>query len=347
MIDYYLPAGDWPVYALVFTATAAVVLLLLSAFTMFGGDDGLSEEPAPRVFGPFTPIVAGLLPTTAAGRDAIRKSLMRAGHYEPVALVNFQAIRSVITYLPLLTGEVAAVFSDGPISVALFLVGLGAGALGFLVPRIVLALKADRRTELIRRGLPMLMDTMGLTLSTGASLPAALASSGEAIRRGHPELAHEVRVVSAHAPMRSLSHALGQWKDRQPVPELGSFVFLLGQADRLGTDITKGLWELSASLQVNARQRAEASANKANFYMVFPTVSCLLIAAGIMLAGPGVVQLVESNRQVEGILQQAEEQEKILRAENEKRNREMQDAVDQQPGGGMRGVPAGGSAQPK
>jgi tight adherence protein C len=154
---------------------------------------------------------------------------------------------------------------------------------------------------------------MGLTLSTGASLRAAFASSGQAIRRGHKELSREVSVVSAHAPMRSLSHALEQWKDRQPIPELGSFVFLLSQADRFGTDITRGLWELSGSLQTNARQRAEAAANKANFYMIFPTVLCLLIAAGLVLAGPGIVQMVDSNRQVEQILREAKDQERLIK----------------------------------
>ena len=51
-----------------------------------------------------------------------------------------------------------------------------------------------------------------------------------------------------------------RWRRRQPIPELGSLVFLLSQAVRLGSDITRGLWELSASLQVTARQRAEAAA---------------------------------------------------------------------------------------
>jgi len=58
-------------------------------------------------------------------------------------------------------------------------------------------------------------------------------------------------------------------------------------------------------LQVNARQRAEAAANRANFFMIFPTVLCLMMAAGLVLAGPGVVQLIESQRQVDKIIQEA------------------------------------------
>lgn len=306
--------NEWPVLALIFTVTAAVAFLLLASLTLFRREDETGTEPTPRVFGPATPVIAGLLPSSESGRDAIQRDLLRAGYFEPVALVNFLAVRSVMTYLPLLAGLIGAAITSGPVSVAFFLTGVVGGLLGWAVPRVILSVQADRRTDEIRRGLPMLMDTLALSLSTGASLPAALASSGEAIRRGYPELAREVRVVTAHARLRSLSHALDKWKDRQPIPELGSLVFLLGQADRHGTDVTRGLWELSSSLQVNARQRAEAAANRANFYMIFPTVLCLMIAAGLILAGPGLVQLMESNKQVEQIVEkQNRENERLIK----------------------------------
>jgi len=303
-------------YALMFTVTAALAFLGLSALTVFQrDDDGASVEPAPRVFGPFTPIIAAFLPTGVDSRIAIQKDLLRAGFFEPVALVNFLAIRSVATYFPLLTCLIFAVLVPVPLATVFFVTGIILGLLGYAVPRLILASMANQRSEAIRRGLPMLMDTLGLTLSTGASLPAGLARSGEAIQRGNPELSKEVRVVVAHGRMRSLGHALDRWKDRQPIPELGSFVYLLGQSDRLGTDITRGLWELSSSLQVNGRQRAEAAANRSNFYMIFPTVLCLLTAAGLILAGPGIVRLMDAKRETDEILRQAQDQETLIKQE--------------------------------
>lgn len=302
-----------PTIALIFTITAAIFFLALSALVLAVREEETTvEEPVSRLFGPFTPIIAGLLPSTAYGRQAIQKDLWRAGYLEPVALVNFLAIRSLMTYLPLLAGEIGAVLTDGSISTWFFLTGIIGGLLGYTIPRLVLALQASRQSEAVRRGLPMLMDTLGLTLSTGASLPAGLARSGEAIRRGNPELSRDVRIVIAHGQMRSLSYALDRWKDRQPLPELGSFVYLLGQSDRLGTDITRGLWELSTSLQVNGRQRAEAAANRANFYMIFPTVLCLLVAAGLILAGPGIVRLFDAKREVDFEIQKAKDSRSII-----------------------------------
>ncbi len=310
---------ELPLLGLVFAVTASVALLALATVALFRRREVMPDDPpAPRVFGPFTPAVAALLPQTRAGRDAVAADLVRAGFFEPTAEVNFTAVRALLTYVPLAGAWAMAVVTVGEVSLAYLLLGLVAGVLGYAVPRVALSLAAEARSERIRRGLPMLMDTLGLTLSTGASLPAALAASGEAVRRGFPELAHEVRVVLAQAELRSLSDALDRWKARQPIPELGSLVFLLGQADRLGADITRGLWELSASIQVTARQRAEAAANRANFYMMFPTVLCLLIAAALVLAGPGVVTVIESNRQVEGYIQEAEAQGKKLTDEQKR-----------------------------
>jgi tight adherence protein C len=307
-------AAEWPALALIFVATAAVILLAMAPITLFRRAEGDTDpEPVPRIFGPFTPLIAGLLPTTERGQAKVQMDLLRAGYFEPVAFVNFQAVRSITTYVPLVAGLVGAVLTEPPLSLAFFLIAVGGGVLGYALPRLFLTLRANSRTEEIRRGLPMLMDTLGLTLSTGASLTGALASSGAAVRRGYPELAREVRLVVAQAKLRSLAHALERWKERQPIPELGSLVFLLAQADRMGTDVTRGLWELSASLQVNARQRAEAAANRVSFYMTFPTVLCLLLAAGLLLAGPGVVKLIQSTRNMQRIVDEARDNERLVK----------------------------------
>ena len=298
--------------ALVFTATAIIALLLLAFVTMFRRDPSTSHDPVPRLLGPLTGPVGSLLPVTASGKETLRKDLLRAGHFEPVALPNFLAVRSLLTYIPLLAGLIPSLLTDGNVSIGFFIVGVVGGILGFAVPRVILSIQADEREEAVRRGLPMLMDTLGLNLSTGASLPEALATSGAALERGYPEVSHEVRVVSAHAKMRGLAYALDAWKARMPIPELGSLVFLLAQSDRMGTDATKGLWELSSSLQVNARQRAEAAANRTSFYMIFPTVLCLMVAAGLLLAGPGVAQLMESQKEMNNILKEAEDQKSLI-----------------------------------
>lgn len=298
--------------ALVFTATAVFALLMLAFITLFRLDPDPSDEPIPRVLGPFTKLVGALLPTTRSALDETRKDLLRAGHYAPNALDNFLAIRSLLTFIPLLAGLIPALLTTGNVAFGFFVVGIFGGIIGYVTPRAILAVQAENRQEAVRRGLPMLMDTLALNVSTGASLPEALAASGQAIERGYPELGHEVRVVVAHSRLRGLTHALEAWKDRMPIPELASLVFLLTQSDRMGTDVTAGLWELSSSLRVNARQRAEAAANRTSFYMVFPTVLCLTVAAGLLLAGPGIAQLAESKQELDKTLKEAQDQKQEI-----------------------------------
>jgi tight adherence protein C len=298
--------------ALAFTATAVLALLLLAFVTMFRRDPDADQEPVPRLLGPLTKPVGALLPMTAQGREETRKDLLRAGYYEPVALDNFNALRSLLTFGPLLAGLIPAVLTVGNVAFGFFVVGVMGGLIGYLTPRVILAIQAENRQEAVRRGLPMLMDTLALNVSTGASLPEALEASGQALERGYPELGREVKVVTAHSRLRGLTHALEAWKERLPIPELASLVYLLTQSDRMGTDVTKGLWELSSSLQVNSRQRAEAAANRTSFYMVFPTVLCLTVAAGLLLAGPGIVQLAESKQELDRTIQQAEQQRQVI-----------------------------------
>jgi len=289
---------------LIFLTTVGVAVILFAPLVVFYRRvDDLNPDPVGYVYVAVTPSVGGLLPTSADGRESIRKLLLLAGHYRPTATADYFALRAVLTLVPMFACWSLALLTTSKISIAFFLVGLALGALGYSITRLLIQMQANRREEEIRRGLPMFMDTLGLVLSSGATLPEAMRRAADAIERGYPELAREVRVVVAQAELRSMSHALEAWRDRLPIPELGSLVFLLSQSDRLGTDVSRGLWELSASFQTSTRQRAEAAANRANFYMLFPTVFCLMLAAGIMLIGPGLVLLDESRGELNRALE--------------------------------------------
>lgn len=297
--------------ALIFMTTVGVAIILMAPLVVFYRRvDDPNTEPVGRMYGAATPAVGSLLPTSTDGREKIRKMLLLAGHYRPTAMGDYFALRAVLTLTPLLACWAFAVLTDARSSLAFFLVGIALAALGFSITRLLIQYQGSVREEEIRRGLPMFMDTLGLVLSSGATLPEGMRRAATAVQRGYPELAREVRVVVAQAELRSMSEALDQWRERLPIPELGSLVYLLSQSDRLGTDITRGLWELSASFRTTSRQRAEAAANRANFYMLFPTVFCLMIAAGLILVGPGLVLLDEARGEMGRAIEQAQKNQK-------------------------------------
>ena len=290
---------EWTAFGLVFALTTMAALAVFAVLNRGTSDDATSEEPARRMFGPLTPAVAGMVPATAGGQRSVQQDLWLAGYYQPAALGNFYALRSILVVVPLALGLATVLLAPDP-RMALYC-GIAAAAsalLGFVVPRVMLASEAKSRGERLRRGVPMFMDTLGLCLSTGTGLPDSFRRSGDAIVRGYPDLSQDVRIVHRQANLRSMEHALDQWRKRTPLPEVGSLCFLLAQSDRLGTDVSRGLWELSSSYRVNTRQRAEASANRTNFYLLFPTVFCLLMAATIILVGPGFLKMADESQKI-------------------------------------------------
>jgi tight adherence protein C len=285
---------------LIGVVTALIAFLGMALLGLRDEREDTTEEPARPLFGPANGALAGLLPSTDAGRAAIQQDLWMAGYNQPAALNNFLVVRNLFTIVPLVMGLASALMASDfryelnirgaiyrpPEGLFYALLGVVFAILGYSIPRLVLRSLAKSRQERLERGLPVLIDTLGMCLSSGNGVTDSLGRAGEAIRRGHRDLSNEVRVVKRQAELRSLDHALMQWKKRIPLPEVAGLVFLLSSSDRYGTGVVEGLHELSANYRTNARQRAEAAANRTNFYLLFPTVLCLVTAAGLMLIGP-------------------------------------------------------------
>ncbi len=317
---------------LIGVATALVVFLGMALLGLRDPGEDTSEEPARPLFGPANGALAGLLPSTDSGRAAIQQDLWMAGYHQPAALNNFLVIRNLFAIVPVLLGLASAVMASDyryelnlrgslyrpPEGLVYAFLGIIFGILGFSIPRLVLRSQAKARKERLERGLPVLIDALGMCVSSGNGLVDSLGRAGEAIRRGHPDVSNEVRIVKRQAELRSLDHALMQWKKRIPLPEVAGLVFLLSSSDRYGNSVVQGLHELSTNYRTNARHRAEAAANRTNFYLIFPTVLCLVTAAGLMLIGPPLHLGLRTLPEVQQHFNDASSQKNDLQAEFER-----------------------------
>ena len=79
-------------------------------------------------------------------------------------------------------------------------------------------------------------------------------------------------------------------------PEVTNLSLILIQSEELGTDAAATLQEMSNNLRTTARQRAEAQANRASFWMLLPTIFCFWIAAAIVLIGPPYLDFFQKQR---------------------------------------------------
>jgi tight adherence protein C len=250
-------------------------------------DGEAASAPRPEyVFGDLTPALAEQVPVTASSQEELRQELREAGYYAPSAVMQYAAVRAVLVLLPLFAAAVAALMvarAQMPVVVILGVIGAG---LGFSLPRAFVNYRARVRKREIERGLPVAVDLLTLGLSGGQNIFTALERVSRELRLSYPVLGSELEVVRRQAQYSSLPQALHQWSDRVRIPEVRNLVMILTQSERLGTDIAGGLLEFASNFRTTLRQRADAQANRAAFWMLFPTMFGLWIPAAIILIGP-------------------------------------------------------------
>lgn len=275
--------------------SAGGYLLVKGLLAARARDTAPVQEPAPP--DPMARDLAATLPALRNTRQELQKLLWTAGYYRPTALTEYLAIRAVLFLgLVVATGLLAllAPVEQLPMVVA---VGLVSAGVGFSLPRLVLGSQASSRARRICRGLPVAMDVIALCLTAGQNLVGSLQQTSVELADANEDLSRELQIVAQQAAMHSLGQALMQWANRLNISEVRSLVLLLVQSDRLGTDMVTTLLEFADNQRIILRQRAEAQANRANFWMLFPSVFCLWIASAIILVGPAYIEFWKFRRE--------------------------------------------------
>lgn len=228
----------------------------------------------------------GLLAPSQRDKDEIQPELTRAGFYSKTSLVQYRAIRYLLILLALITAGLVALIVPTSRIPLVALIGMGLAVVGYSLPRVYLGWRGRRRGRQIEMGLPVFADLMTLALLGGQNLLNALRRVAVEIRPAYPVVADELGLVVKQAELNTLPHAFAQWADRCQVPEVRDLVMVLTQAQRMGTDITAALMEFANNLRANMKQRADAQAQRAGLWILFPNLLCLWIPAAVILVAP-------------------------------------------------------------
>jgi tight adherence protein C len=253
---------------------------------------GLEEEDSPfatedpLVLGNLTEAFAGQSPLTEGKRKAVEQELREAGFYSSTALMEYSAIRAFLIILPLFVAGLAAMVFDGMAMLNIGIGGVMFALLGYSVPRVYLGYLARQRCRQIERGLPIAVDLLSLGLTGGQNIFNSLTRVTKELKITNPVLADELRIVREQTEIGNLELAMMQFANRTNIPEVRTLALVLSQSERLGTDIAQTLMEFSSNYRNTMRQRAESQANRASFWMLFPTVLCLWIPSLVILFGP-------------------------------------------------------------
>jgi tight adherence protein C len=234
-------------------------------------DPSIGSTPE-LVLGELTPALSGQIPMSEAGKSELQRDLMAAGMYRPTALMEYTAVRAMLTILPLIiAGAIALVWTETTTAaIRVWIGGLVVAGLGFSVPRLFLILKGVARKRAIERGLPTAIDMITLCLSAGLNVLNSIERVADELSLAYPELGFELQLVRRQADLRSLEFALVQFAERVDLPQLRNISVILNQSEKLGTDGVSVLREYSDNMRIYMKQHAEAVANRAPLKMLIP-----------------------------------------------------------------------------
>lgn len=232
--------------------------------------------------------VFALLPF-AAYRRALADTLKKAGFGDSVTVNHIFAMKFISAVLtPLVLRLVIASVNWPPLFLATM-------AGGFMLPdKLVNDIKKARWKQILRT-MPGAVDVLSLSVEAGLDFQVAMTRF---VERGTPgALRDEFSTILNDMRLgKTRSEALKDFGRRVEIPEVGSFVSVLVQADQLGAPIGEVLRSQAAVMRVQRFQRAEQEGARASQKLLIPLVFFIFPAVLIVILGPVVLHFMAAQR---------------------------------------------------
>lgn len=222
----------------------------------------------------------------AQALDDIRKRLMWAGNprgFTPEEFYSAKLVAAAVVF-----GIVSAVGLVGSGAKSLML-GLGAGAIGYLFPDMWLNRLVSARKRKIESGLLSFADMLAVACEAGLPLKEAVERVSE---RYGGVLGEEFRRTFHEISLgRPTVEALEYLGEKNGVEELRFLTTALAQAEKHGSPMAQVLRAQVRDLRTGRRNHANEVASKASVKILIPTVLCMFLPMMVLLLGPAVVNL--------------------------------------------------------
>ena len=233
--------------------------------------------------GRLTALLGGLVLKVmpAKTRDNLSRRLLAAGLAGRIAPELVLATKGVLAILGLfvgfLLGSKAAVVTG-------VLLGGSFGFLGFLSPDVFVNSKIRERQERVLASLPDCLDLLAVSVEAGLGFDGAVAKLVEYM--DGPLIDEFALALNEMRFGESRTEALKRMAVRVDVPEFGTFIRAVVQADTLGTSIAGILRVQAADARLRRQYAAEEKAMKAPIKMLLPTAVFIFPALFIVILGP-------------------------------------------------------------
>jgi tight adherence protein C len=230
--------------------------------------------------------------TPARTLEATRHSLDLAGNpnnWSPSEFFGIRLIAAIVLglliFFLLTVTKAEAIARFG--MTALFTV------LGFMLPALWLGSKIRNRKGSIIKSLPDALDLLTICVEAGLGFDQAMQKVAEKwedeLSRAFARVLHEIRLGKIRR------EALRDMAERMDVADVTSFIASIIQSEQLGVSMAKVLRIQSDQMRVRRRQRAEEKAHQAPVKMLFPMVFLIFPSIWVVLLGPAVLQVMNTN----------------------------------------------------
>lgn len=152
--------------------------------------------------------------------------------------------------------------------------------------------QAKRQVESIRSSLPVASFLLSLLLEAGMGSHSALQETARAIPKG--ALTRELEEISRARNLGiSREEALERSRRKVPLEDYHVFINLVGQGERLGIGLSRGLREHSSKMLEDENFRAETAAQKAAVKLLFPLVAFIFPSVVMIIFSPIILYVWE------------------------------------------------------
>lgn len=251
---------------------------------------GLTEETEKSVsVGRMSFMAAAGQLNTSGTRARLDKLHALAGRPPAWPLERVMAAKPVLAVVALLMG---LLLFSGHLQSPLLLLIILITVVAYFVPDLLLMSRGQERQKLIALELPDTLDQMMIAVEAGLGFDSAMARAGE---KGKGPLAEElIRTLQDMQIGRSRREAYEELGERTDVPDLGSFIRSVVQADIYGISISKVLRTQAGEIRLKRRQRAEEKAMQIPVKVIIPLMLCILPVLFIALLGPAVLNVMDN-----------------------------------------------------
>ncbi len=239
-------------------------------------------------------VVEWLKLTQGQSMSDLRLKLVRAGYQSRDAVFIFLFVK------------VALLVALGAFGAFLFF-GLGVGKIpgglrpaaalamaliGWMGPDLMVKNKADKREQVLRKGMPDALDLLVICAEAGLGMDAAFDRVAREMAGSCPELAEEIGLTGVEMNFLPDRHqALKNLSDRVPLPNVLALVNTLIQTEKYGTPLAQALRVLSSEMREERMMLAEEKAARLPAVLTVPMILFILPPLFIVLIGPAGIKV--------------------------------------------------------